>query len=64
MKNQHKALQAILYKRTTASAEPIAIAEEFAAVWLPHDLVEREALREKARGGGAEAVTEVEVRKD
>jgi len=65
MKGQHKALQAILDKRTTASAEPFAIAEEFAAAWLPHNLIEREILRETARGGGAaEAVAEVEIRKD
>ena len=66
MKSQHKALQAILDKRTTASAEPLAIAKEFAAEWLPHDLVEREVLRGVARSGGAagEAMAEVEIRKD
>ncbi len=66
LKSQHKALQSILDKRTTAAAQPLAIAKEFAAAWLPHTLVEREVLRGIARGDGgtAETIAEIEVRKD
>jgi len=66
MKSQHEALQAILDKRESSSADPFAIAKDFAAVWLPHTLVEGDVLRAAARSGGidADAIAEVEVRKD
>ncbi len=65
MKSQHKALHAILDKRSGRSAEPFAVAREFAAVWLPHNAVERDVLR-GLRGADSvpEVLAEVEIRKD
>jgi hypothetical protein len=66
LKSQHQSMQAILGKRNTEAAEPLEIAKEFAAVWLPHYLIERDLLREAARsaGGDADMLAEIEVRKD
>jgi hypothetical protein len=66
LKSQLQSLQQFLDKRNEASAQPLEIAKEFAAVWLPHFLVERDLLRQSTRseGGKAEALAEVEVRKD
>ena len=66
MKSQHQSMQAILDKRTSGAAKPLEIAKEFAAVWLPHHLTEKDVLREAARsaGRGADMLAMVEVRKD
>jgi hypothetical protein len=52
LKAQHRDLQATLAKRSDVSADPLAIAEEFAAAWLPHTAVEQEILAPALKDAG------------
>ena len=66
LKSQHRALQAILDKRSGAAADPQDIARQFAAAWVPHDLIVREVFGSAPQkaGGAAEALAPSDIRKD
>ena len=42
LKGQHRALQAVLDKRSAPTADARDIARQFAAAWLPHELFVRD----------------------
>ncbi len=66
LKSQHRALQAILDKRSGAAADPQDIARQFAAAWVPHDLIVRDVFGSAPQkaGGAAEALAPSDIRKD
>ncbi|MBV9290445.1 MAG: hypothetical protein JO288_21950 [Hyphomicrobiales bacterium] len=63
---RQREFEAVLAKRDEGSADAPAIVEEFAALWLPHHLVETEILFPALEEAGAdeEGMAAVEVRKD
>ena len=63
---RHRELEFVLAKRSEATANPRTIVEEFAAVWLPHHLVEAEVLAPALEDAGfdEDKMAAVKVRKD
>ncbi len=66
MKGQHRAMQAVLDKRSAGSANASEIARQFAAAWLPHEIVVREVFNAapQKRDEVAESLASSQIRKD
>ncbi len=66
LKGQHRALQAALDKRSAPTADAREIARQFAAIWVPHELIVRDVFGSAPQklGETAETLAASQIRKD